>query len=45
MQTLKNEQPMSLLLICGKLFEQLIYNKMYEVSTENNLFLSNKIKT
>lgn len=29
-QTLKNYQPISLLPICRKVFEQLIYNKMHE---------------
>ena len=32
----------SLLLICGKIFERLIYNVMYDFLTENNLLSSNQ---
>ena len=32
----------SLLHICGKIFERLIYNVMYDFLTENNLLSSNQ---
>ena len=36
-QNVKNYRPVSLLPICGKIFERLIYNVMYEFLTENDL--------
>ena len=36
-QNVKNYCPVSLLPICGKIFERLIYNVMYEFLTENDL--------
>ena len=36
-QNVKNYRPVSLLPICGKIFEDLIYNVMYGFLTENNL--------
>ena len=36
-QNVKNYHPVSLLPICGKIFERLIYNVMYEFLTENDL--------
>ena len=36
-QNVKNYRPVSLLPICGKIFEDLIYNVMYDFFTENNL--------
>ena len=31
-QVLRNYRPVSLLAICGKIFERLIYNNLYEFS-------------
>ena len=36
-QSLENYRPISLLPICSKFFERLIYNKMFTFFTENNL--------
>ena len=36
-QNVKNYRPVLLLPICGKIFEHLIYNVMYDFLTENNL--------
>ena len=36
-QILKNYQPVSLLPICGKVFERLIYNGLFECFIENDL--------
>ena len=36
-QSLKNYRPISLLPICSKTFERLIYNKMFTFFSENNL--------
>ena len=36
-QNVKNYRPVSLLPICGKIFERLIYNFMYDFLTDNNL--------
>ena len=36
-QRLKNYRPISLLPICSKSFERLIYNEMFTFFTENNL--------
>ena len=39
---LKNYQPVSLLPICGKVFERLVYNNLFEYFFENNLISSNQ---
>ena len=39
---LKNYQPVSLLSICGKIFERLIYNSLFEYFIENDLFSRNQ---
>ena len=36
-QCLKNYRPVSLLPICGKMFEKLIFNEMFKIFNENNL--------
>ena len=36
-RNVKNYRPLSLLPICGKIFERLIYNVMYDFLSENNL--------
>ena len=36
-QILKNYRPVYLLLICGKIFERLIYNNLFEYFIENDL--------
>ena len=36
-QLVKNCKPVSLLLICGKIFERLLYNEMYPYLIDNNL--------
>ena len=41
-QNVKNYRPVSLLPICGKIFESLIYNVMYDFLTENNLLSPNQ---
>ena len=41
-QTLENYRPVSLLLICGKIFEHLIYNGLFEFFTANQLISSNQ---
>ena len=38
-QSFKNYRPISLLPICSKTFERLIYNEMFTFFTENNLIL------
>ena len=47
-QTLKNYWPISLLPICGKIFERLLHNEMHELFTESNLtpmtYISNLMK-
>ena len=40
-QTLKNYCPVSLLPICGKILERLIFNKMFNFFIENKLISSN----
>ena len=35
-QILKNYRPVSLLPICAKIFERIIYNRIFEYLTENN---------
>ena len=41
-QNVKNYRPVSLLPICGKIFERLIYNVMYDSLTENDLLSPNQ---
>ena len=41
-RNVKNYRPVSLLPICGKILEHLIYNVMYDFRTENNLFSTNQ---
>ena len=41
-QTVKNYRPVSLLPICGKIFECLIYNVMYDFLIENDLLSPNQ---
>ena len=38
-QLLKNYRPISLLPICGKVLERLLYNSMFEFFIQNNLIL------
>ena len=40
-QILKNYRPVSLLPICGKIFERLIFNDLFNFLLENNLFSPN----
>ena len=41
-QNVKNYRPVSLLPTCGKIFERLIYNVMYDLLTDNNLLSPNQ---
>ena len=41
-QILKNYRPISLLPITGKIFERLLYDRMFEFFTENNLISDNQ---
>ena len=41
-QTLKSYRPVSLLLISGKILEQLMFNGMFKFFTENELISSNQ---
>ena len=41
-QVLRNYRPVSLLPICGKIFERLIYNSLFGFFTKNNLISSNR---
>ena len=41
-QTLKNYRPVSLLPICGKILEQLMFNEMFKLFIENELISSNQ---
>ena len=41
-QLVKNYRPVSLLSICGKVFERLIYNEVYPYLIDNNLILSHQ---
>ena len=41
-QCLKNHRPVSLLPVCGKIFERLIFNEMFGFLIENNLISSNQ---
>ena len=41
-QILKNYRPVSLLPICGKIFERLTFNELFNFLLENNLILPNQ---
>ena len=41
-QNIKNYRPVSLLPICGKIFERLIFNEMFNFFTSNNLISPNQ---
>ena len=41
-QVSKNYRPDSVLPICGKIFEHLLYNSLFEFFIKNNLILSNQ---
>ena len=41
-QCLKNDRPISLLPICGKIFEKLIFNEMFKFFVENELISPNQ---
>ena len=41
-QILKNYRPVSLLPICGKIFERLIFNELFNFLLENNLISPNQ---
>ena len=41
-QLVKNYRPVSLLPICGKVFERLIYNEVYPYLIDNNLISSHQ---
>ena len=41
-QLIENYRPISLLPVCGKILERLIYNKMFEFFTENELISHNQ---
>ena len=41
-QILKNYRPISLLPVCGKIFERLLYNRLHEYFIENELTSSNQ---
>ena len=41
-RNVQNYRPVSLLPICGKIFERLIYNVMYDFLTENDLLSPNQ---
>ena len=41
-QLIENYGPISLLPVCGKILERLIYNKMFEFFTENELISQNQ---
>ena len=41
-QIVKNYRPISLLPICGKIFERLLYNKIFHFFQENNLISPNQ---
>ena len=41
-ENIKNYYPVSLLPICGKIFERLIFNEMFKFFTSNNLISPNQ---
>ena len=41
-QLIKNYRPISLLPICGKIFEKIIFNQLYKYLDANNLFTKNQ---
>ena len=41
-QLIENHRPISLLPVCGKILERLIYNKMFEFFTEDELISHNQ---
>ena len=41
-QLVKNDRPISLLPICGKIFEKIIFNQLYLFFTTNNLITKNQ---
>ena len=41
-QTLENDRPVSLLPICGKILERLMFNEMFNFFIENKLISSNQ---
>ena len=41
-QLIKNYRPISLLPICGKMFEKIIFNNLYSYLNENNLITKNQ---
>ena len=41
-QLIENYRPISLLLVCGKVLEWIIYNKMFEFFSENELISHNQ---
>ena len=41
-QILKNYRPISLLPVCGKIFEKLIFNEMFKFFIENDLISPNQ---
>ena len=41
-QLIKNYSPISLLPICGKMFEKIIFNNLYSYLNANNLFTKNQ---
>ena len=41
-QSIKNYRPISLLPICGKMFEKIIFNNLYHYLNSNNLITRNQ---
>ena len=41
-QILKHHRPVSLLLICAKIFERIIFSRIFECLTENNFITGNQ---
>ena len=44
-QLIKNYRPISLLPICGKMFEKIIFNNLYSYLNANNLITKNLSRT